>query len=149
MAVTSNKIYYLHKRPSKKLDHCHLGPFQIIELVLSHAVHLGLPLALKCIHPVFHVSLIQPSIPSTIPNQTEDPLPLLELDNDDEYEVNWILDSRINHHHKGTGLPYLVEWKDFGNSSEATSWEPAVHVQNVAKLVEAFHRAYPDKPKPF
>ena len=65
-----------------------------------------------------------------------------------KYEVNRILDSRINRHCKGTGLLYLVEWKGFGNSSESTSWEPVAHMQNTTELVEAFHQAYPDKPKP-
>src|SRR5882724_11666284 len=44
-------------RPSKKLDHCFLGPFPIMEKVSSHAFRLGLFLALSCIHPMFHVSL--------------------------------------------------------------------------------------------
>ena len=83
-----------------------------------------------------------------IPNRTKDPPPPLELDNDDEYEVNQILDSRIDRRRKGTGLLYLVKWKGFGNSSESTSWELAAHVQNTAELVEAFHRANPNKPKP-
>src|SRR5882672_8323117 len=47
--------------PSKKLDHRFLGPFPIVEKVSSHAFRLGLSLALSRIHPVFHVSLLQPA----------------------------------------------------------------------------------------
>jgi len=72
----------------------------------------------------------------------------LELDNDDKYKVNQILDSRINHCCKGTGLLYLIEWKGFGNSSDSMSWELVENVQNTPDLVEAFHWAYPDKLKP-
>src|SRR5882724_8637203 len=42
---------------SKKLDHRFLGPFPIVERVSSHGFQLGLPLALSCIHLIFHVSL--------------------------------------------------------------------------------------------
>ena len=136
------------KRPSKKLDHHHLGPFPIIEKISTYAVRLGLPLALKRIHPVFHVSLLQPTSTSLILNCAEDLPPPLELDNDDKYEVHRILDSRIDHHRKGSGLLYLVEWKGFDNTSESTSWEPEANVQNAPDLVRAFHRAYPAKPKP-
>ena len=97
------------KHPSKKLDHRHLGPFPIIEMVSTHAAQLGLPLALKCIHLVFHVSLLQPTDPSSIPNHSDDPPPPLEVDNSMEYKVYRILDSKINCRHKGSSLLYLIE----------------------------------------
>ena len=59
--------------PSKKLYHHFLGPFLIIEKVSSHAFRLGLSLALSRIHPMFHVSLLQPTSASGIPNRTIDP----------------------------------------------------------------------------
>ena len=77
-------------QPSKKLDCRHLGPFPILEKISSHAVRLGLPLALRRIHPVFHVSLLQPTNPSIIPNHIEDPPPPLELDDGEEYKVQRI-----------------------------------------------------------
>ena len=84
------------KQPSKKLDCRHLRPFPILEKISSHTVRLGLPLALQHIHPVFHVSLLQPTNPSIIPNRIEDPPLPLELDDDEEYEVQRILDSKVN-----------------------------------------------------
>ena len=48
--------------PSKKLDHCFLGPFLIMEKVSSHVFQLGLSLALSHIHPVFHISHLQPNV---------------------------------------------------------------------------------------
>src|SRR5882672_1136777 len=74
--------------PSKKLDQCFLGPFPIVEKVSSHVFRLGLSLALSRIHPVFHVSLLQPTSPSAIPNRMVDPPPLIELDDSVEWEVN-------------------------------------------------------------
>ena len=97
---------------------------------------------------MFHVSLLQPTSSSEIPNRAIDPPPPIELDDSYEWEVNWILDSRIDHHCKGSGLLYLIEWKGFDNTPDATSWEPPEHLVNAPDVVQAFHQAYPDKPAP-
>src|SRR5882672_5103681 len=123
--------------PSKKLDHRFLGPFLIVERVSSHVFQLGLSLDLSRIHPVFHVSLLKPTSPSDIPNRVVDPPPPIELDNSVEWEVNQILDSKIDHRRKGPGLLYLVEWKGFDNTPDATSWEPPEKLGNVPDLVQA------------
>src|SRR5882672_8780829 len=133
-------------RPLKKLDHHFLGLFPIVERVSSHAFRLGLSLPLSRIHPVFHVSLLQPTSSSDISNRVVDPPPPIELDNSDEWEVNRILDSKVDQQRKGPGLLYLVEWKGFDNTPDATSWEPPKHLVNATNLVQAFHQAYPDKP---
>src|SRR5467141_3892003 len=133
-------------RPSKKLDHHFLGPFPIIEKVSSHAYRLGLSLALSRIHPVFHVSLLQPTSTSDIPNRVVDPPPPIDLDDSDEWEVNRNLDSKIDGWHKGPGLLYLVEWKGFDDTPDATSWEPPEHLAHAPDVVQDFHWAYLDKP---
>jgi len=103
---------------------------------------------LKRIHPVFHVSLLQPTSASSIPNYTNELLLPLELDDSEEFEVNRILDSKVDHRRKGSGILYLVEWKGFDNTAESTSWEPKGNVWNAPNLIQAFHWAYPNKPKP-
>src|SRR6266481_9607290 len=123
------------KRPSKKLDHRFLGPFPVVEMVSSHAVQLGLPLTLQRIHPVFHVSLLEPTSSSAIPNHVKDPPPPLELDDSDEYQVQQILNSKINCHCKGFGLLYLFEWNSFNNMAKSSSWEPEENVHNTPDLV--------------
>jgi len=76
-----------------------------------------------------------------------DPLPPIELDdNSDEWEVNQILNGRFDHHCKGSGFLYLVEWKGFVNTPYAMSWEPPENLGNVPDVVQAFHWAYLDKP---
>ena len=97
-------------------------------MVSSHAAHLGLPLALQHIHPVFHISLLQPADSSLIPNRLDDPPPPLEVDDSTEYKVYHILDSKIDCHQKGSGLLYLVEWSGYNNTADATSWEPKENV---------------------
>ena len=117
-------------------------------MVSSHAAQLGLSLALQRIHPVFHVSLLQPTDPSSNLNWLDDLPPPLEVDDSMEYKVYHILDSKIDHRQKGLGLLYLMEWSGFDNMVDATSWEPEENVQNAPDLVQVFHRAYPDKPRP-
>ena len=53
-------------RPSDKLDYQRLGSFSIIKQVNEVAYRLELPPSMK-IHPVFHVSLLEPYKDSTIP----------------------------------------------------------------------------------
>jgi hypothetical protein len=64
-----------------------------IALQLSVYYRLMLPSSMK-IHPVFHVSLLDPYKPSTILDRTQDPLPPVVVDDELEWEVEEILDSR-------------------------------------------------------
>src|SRR5882724_4506457 len=119
-----------------------------MEKVSSHAFQLGLSLGLSRIHPVFHVSLLKPTSSSEIPNRAVDPPLPVELDNSNKWEVHQILDSRIDRRRKGSGLLYLVKWKGFDNTPDATSWEPPEHLVNAPDVVQTFHQVYPDKLAP-
>jgi len=92
------------KRPSSKLDYTRLGLFEVIEKISIRAFKLKLPETIK-IHPVFHVSLLEPFTESTIPSRTLEPPPIIEIDSIEEYEVEDILDSRIRRRR----LEYLVD----------------------------------------
>jgi hypothetical protein len=105
---------------------------------------LRLPTALKAIHPVFHVSLLSPFRESTISNRRQPPPPPVEIEDELEWEVEQILDSRFRYRR----LEYLVAWKGYEETEDRTTWEPASNLENSPELVAAFHAAYPDKPKP-
>ncbi|MBW0549555.1 hypothetical protein O181_089270 [Austropuccinia psidii MF-1] len=62
-------------RPTKKLSERWLGPFPILKKVSTHAYHLKRPSQWKSIHPVFHISLLEPVKTSTIPNWHQEPPP--------------------------------------------------------------------------
>ncbi|MBW0566996.1 hypothetical protein O181_106711 [Austropuccinia psidii MF-1] len=47
-------------RSTKKLSERWLGPFEVIKKIESHAYHLMFPQEWKSVHPVFHVSLLEP-----------------------------------------------------------------------------------------
>ena len=47
------------KQPSKKLDAKFTRPYKILEIIGKHTYHLNLPVTAR-VHPVFHVSLLEP-----------------------------------------------------------------------------------------
>ncbi|MBW0479424.1 hypothetical protein O181_019139 [Austropuccinia psidii MF-1] len=55
-------------RPTKKLSERWLGPFEVIKKIGSHAYHLKFLQQWKSVHPVSHVSLLEPVKQSSIPN---------------------------------------------------------------------------------
>ncbi|MBW0484265.1 hypothetical protein O181_023980 [Austropuccinia psidii MF-1] len=92
-------------RPTKKLSERWLCPFPILEKVSTHANHLKLPSQWKSIHPVFHISLLEPVKTSTIPHWHQETPPPIIIEEEEEWEVSQILDSKL----KRGKLWYLVE----------------------------------------
>ena len=127
------------QRPSKKLDWKRLGPYPIVEKIGTQAYRLQLPPSLK-VHPVFHVSLLDPYKESEIPGRTQPPPPPVVIEDQFEYEVEEILDSRLIRNR----LFYLVKWKGYPASDN--SWEPVAHLTNCKDLIISFHSQYPNKP---
>src|SRR5213078_2283608 len=93
------------QRPSKKLDWKRLGPYPILERIGTQAYRLQLPSSMK-IHPVFHVSLLDRYVESDIPARIQPPPPSVVVDNEVEYEVEEVLDSKVSRKR----LFYLVKW---------------------------------------
>ena len=65
--------------PSKKLSDKFLGPFKILAQHGSHSYTLWLPDSIHSVHPVFHVSMLEPAMPNKIPNQVNSPPPPIEV----------------------------------------------------------------------
>ena len=51
---------------------------------------------MKLVHPIFHVSQLEPIVPNTIPNWVQPPPPLVKVDGEPEYEISEILNSKID-----------------------------------------------------
>ena len=88
-----DKVYLLRKhiktkRPSTKLDFKKLGPFKILEKVSLVNYRLQLPKESR-LHPVFHISLLEPAKGNTPLATNAELQPENELD---VYEVEEILD---------------------------------------------------------
>jgi len=82
--------------PTKKLSEKYLGPFEVIRKPGTHSYLIKLPNYLYAIHPVFHISQIEPASLSNIPNRVNPPLSPIEIDGNLEFEVAQILDSKLD-----------------------------------------------------
>ncbi len=61
------------------------------------------------IHHVFYVSLLEPYHAFTIQGRIHETLPPIEIDGEQEYEVENILDSRISNRQ----FQYLIHWHEY------------------------------------
>ncbi|MBW0567974.1 hypothetical protein O181_107689 [Austropuccinia psidii MF-1] len=68
--------------------------------------------------PCLPVSLLETVKKSRIPNQNQFPPHPIPLEEQEEWEVAQVLDSK----HKRGKLWYIVEWKGFGEDPERTTW---------------------------
>ena len=140
------------KRPSPKLSPRLYGPFKILEQRGNLAYKLQISDRWK-IHPVFHVSLLEPYRTSIRPGREQPPMEPEEIDGDLEWEVEKIVKSEIIYYEgRVRGRPrilqelrYFVKWK--GCSEDENTWEPPEHLGNAQELVELFHLENPDMPR--
>jgi transposase InsO family protein len=127
-------------RPSSKLDYKRLGRFRILEKVSSHAYKLDLPTSMR-IHPVFHVSLLEPASADPLPSQlaSQPELPPVIIDDQQEWEVehSW----RFG---KNRLLKYFVRWVGYDHPS----WQPASDLEHSPLILKRFHKLYTRKPGP-
>lgn len=140
--------YFRSTRPSKKLSEKNLGPFEVIARPGTHSFTVRLPDSMRSVHPVFHVSQLEPAFPNTIPNRIQSPPPPVEIDGEPEYEISEILDSKLDRRRRQCQLLYLVRWSGYEGTDEETSWLLATELGNASELVSDFHSAYPNKPGP-
>jgi hypothetical protein len=123
-------VYLLTKnlrsqRATRKLDHVKVGPFLISEVRGPVNYKLQLPDDAK-IHPVFHISLLEPADPAT-PLQTTFHF---QTEEEDIFEVERILEKQ--------GQRYLVKWKGYPQSEN--TWEPKENLRNCQNLLRQFQQ---------
>jgi Chromo (CHRromatin Organisation MOdifier) domain len=142
-------LFFRTTQPSKKLAEKYLGPFEIIGQAGTRAYILWLPDSLRAVHPVFHVSMLKPTTPNSIPNRVQSPPPPVKINGETEYEISEILDTKIDERRKPCNLLYLVCWAGYEGTDEEMSWVLATELSHLAELVTDFHSAYPAKPGPW
>jgi hypothetical protein len=81
-------------RPSRKLDDKYYGPFPVIKEVGKYAYELNLPATMD-IHPILHVSLLEPVSNDPFPGQAVTPPGPIIVEGESKYEVEEVLDSRM------------------------------------------------------
>ena len=109
------------RRPTKKLDYKLRGKFRIKRLIGTNAYELELPPSTGKIHPVFHISLLEPYHLNNIPGRGSRTPPPVDLEVT-EYHVEKIRTSELR---KGR-VWYLVSWKSYGPGDD--TWELYVNL---------------------
>ena len=123
-----------YHHPTKKFSKKYLGPYEIINQTGPLSWTLRLPDSMHAIHPVFHVSMLEPSTPNSIPDRTQPPLPPVLIDGKPEYEISEILDSKLDNQCRICKLLYLVRWFGYEGTDEETSWLPTNELAHIPTL---------------
>ena len=85
--------YFYITCPSRKLSDKMSGPFEVVAQPGTHSYTLCLLTNMCLIHPIFHIAMLEPATPNTIPGHIQS-LPLPETINGEEhYEITAICDS--------------------------------------------------------
>lgn len=105
-------------RPSEKLAHRKVGPYEVIEPIGKQAYRIRIPHQWK-MHNVFHVSKLEPYRSSKRFPQQPPPEPETD-DGELAYFVRQIVKVRWNKRKRA--LEYLVDWEGYGK--EDATWEP-------------------------
>jgi hypothetical protein len=130
-------------RPSDKLDFRRLGPYEIIKAVGPSAYKLRLPRSLSRLHPVFHVSLLEPVITDHIHGSIPSPAPIHLANDDSSPVIGEFLDCRK----LGRRYDYFVQWKDLPAAEH--SWVSLSDIPTTLnEQLECFHRRHPKLPRP-
>ena len=95
-------------------------------MVGANAYCLDLPAGVH-IHPVFHVSLLEPT------TYHESPLDLVDANRELEYEVKEIIDQQVHQNHK----EFLVKWLSYSHNYNKWIIEGNIHTD---KLVNKFNQ---------
>lgn len=124
------------KRPSNKLDHKRLGPFKVINKISDTNYQLSLPQGIR-IHPVFHISLLEPAHKDA--EETQDCIKVAIQE--PEYQVKQILDSRFS---QQKTPEYLIKQEGYKHSENTQ--EPIKHLSHCQEELQRYHRQNPDQP---
>ena len=132
------------KRPSRKLDHGFLGPFQIGRVISPTPARLTLPQKWKT-HPSFHVPELEPFISGSwpAPNFERVLRGVGDVGADEEFDVE-IKGSII----RRKRVHYLVKW--LGLPKKDWTFEPYENFsEGVRELLLEFHKKHPSAPKDY
>ncbi|KAH7293467.1 hypothetical protein KP509_28G026800 [Ceratopteris richardii] len=115
-------------RPCANIEHQRFGPFTILAKINLATFKLQLPSTMR-IHPIFHVSMLEPYKISPMRGERTSPSPPIEIDYHEEVEVEH----------------YLLHWKGYDISDR--TWEPIENLQRAPIKVQEFHKKNPRKPR--
>jgi hypothetical protein len=126
--LSTKNMMLKHAERSRKLMPRRVGPFKVLQKVGNLANRLETNSGWR-IHPVFHVSLLEPYRSN---GRVQPPPVPFELKGHLEYEVKCIFDHRFSVK-KRQKLSYFIFWKGYGQ--EHNSWEPEANVANAPDVI--------------
>jgi hypothetical protein len=114
----------------KKLQPRWIGPFRILERIGSQAYRLALPEKYARLHDVFPVQFIE----EYRPREGQPLLPLPDLDDEEEFEIEEVKDKAII---QGQ-THYLVKWK--GWPTEYNQWIADEDLENAKQAIQSYEK---------
>ena len=139
--------FFWTTRPSKKLSKKYLRPYKIIVQPGTLLFTLCLSESIYSVHPVFYVSMLEPTTSNTFSKRIQPaPAPVI-IDREPKYEISQIVDSKIDHQ-QVCKLLHKVIWLEYEDTGDKSKWIPASELTHATNLVSDFHITYPTKPGP-
>jgi hypothetical protein len=144
-----NAKYFKITRPAEKLSNKYSRPWEVLKHVGPVSVLMALPPYMSKIHPVFHVSMLEPAIPNPIPKRVPKPPPPIIINKEEETDIKQIVDSHLDLCYANP-LYYTIEFLGYDtapNDIRYMVFNDSV-LDRADEVKEAFHTRYPNTPRP-
>jgi len=92
--------------------------------------------------------MLEPVTPNLIPDRIQTPPLPITVDDEPEFEISEILNSKIDNRCHTCKLLYLVHWTGYEGTDKETPWILTSELGHASELVADFHSAYSAKPGP-
>jgi len=139
--------FFRTTRPLKKLSKKYLEPYEIIAQPDTLLFTLYLPESICSVHPVFYVSMLEPTTSNTFSERIQLAPTSVIIDGKPKYEISQIVDSKIDHQW-ACKLLYKVIWLGYEDTRDKLEWISVMELTHATNLVSDFHITYPAKPSP-
>jgi len=80
---------------------------------------------MRAVHPVFHISMLEPATLNTFQQRSEPPPAPVIINEEPEYKISKIVDSKINCQ-RACKLLYKVIWLGYEDTDNDSKWLPAI-----------------------
>ena len=140
---------FYHGDLSYKLRSKYIGPFTIIRKISTLNYELQLPLQLKRVHPVFHISKLKKyethkgnKFNNDTVERKQNVRPI-SIDKNEDGEQMWEVENIVNKRiktYKGKRIiEYLVKWKHYPEWDN--TWEPAINLKQAQQAIQHYEQA--------
>ena len=145
-------MYWLNSlgllNPPKNFLEKNLGPFKVLGKVGPQSYHIKLPNTFKGVHPIFHISQLEPACPNRFNHQHQEPLPPVDVKGEKEYKIDEIVDLKYCKFGHTCKLYYYIKWLGYEGAPDKYQWLPLTKLEHAQEAISDFHLQYLLKPKP-